>query len=71
MIIVLKPGATEEQINHIVEKLKGFGLQIHMSKGEERTIIGAIGDERVLPISRLRYSLALKRLCPYCNHLNL
>ena len=71
MIIVLKPGATEEQINHIVEKLKGFGLQIHMSKGEERTIIGAIGDERVLANQPLEIFLALKRLCPYCSHLNL
>ncbi len=54
MIIVLKPDATQKEIDHIVEKLKELGLSVHFSKGEERTIIGAIGDERILqdqPIS--------------------
>lgn len=54
MIIVLKPGATEQQIDHIMAKLKELGLSIHLSRGKERTIIGAIGDDRVLqnqPIS--------------------
>jgi len=48
MVIVMKPGATEEQIQHIVNRLHEFGLREHISKGEERTLIGAIGDERVL-----------------------
>ncbi len=48
MIIVLRPDATEEQASHIVKKLKGLGLQAHVSKGTERTVIGAIGDEAVL-----------------------
>ncbi|OGW51312.1 MAG: 3-deoxy-7-phosphoheptulonate synthase [Nitrospirae bacterium RBG_19FT_COMBO_42_15] len=64
MIIVLKPDATEEQINHIVEKLKGFGLQIHMSKGEERTIIGAIGDERVLANKPLEIFPGVEKVMP-------
>ena len=54
MIIVLKPGATQQQIDHIMAKLKELGLSIHLSRGKERTIIGAIGDDRVLqnqPIS--------------------
>lgn len=54
MIIVLKPAATQQEIDHIMTKLKELGLSIHVSKGKERTIIGAIGDERVLqnqPIS--------------------
>lgn len=48
MIIVLRPDATEEQKDHIVRKLKSLGLQAHISKGTERTVIGAIGDEAVL-----------------------
>jgi 3-deoxy-7-phosphoheptulonate synthase len=48
MIIVLRPDATNEQVDHIVKKLKGLGLQAHISKGTERTVIGAIGDEAVL-----------------------
>jgi len=48
MIIVLKPDATSEDIEKITERLKKLGLSVHLSKGEERTIIGAIGDESVL-----------------------
>src|SRR3972149_6350052 len=48
MIIVLKREATDAEIDHVVEKIKSLGLAVHKSKGKERTIIGAIGDEAVL-----------------------
>ena len=48
MIIVLKPEATEKEIQHIVDKIKEVGLKPFITKGEERTIIGVIGDERIL-----------------------
>jgi len=48
MIIVLKPQATEAEIAQIIKMIEGFGLAVHISKGTERTIIGAIGDERAL-----------------------
>lgn len=43
-IIVLKPGASDEDIDHIVKKLEARGLKAHISKGTERTIVGVIGD---------------------------
>ncbi|MBE0425391.1 MAG: 3-deoxy-7-phosphoheptulonate synthase [Nitrospirae bacterium] len=43
-IIVLKPGATEEDIKRIARKLERRGLKTNISKGTERTIIGVIGD---------------------------
>lgn len=48
MIIVLRKDTTQEEIDHVVEKIKGTGLAVHISKGKERTIIGAIGDENLL-----------------------
>ncbi|MDP2688798.1 MAG: 3-deoxy-7-phosphoheptulonate synthase, partial [Deltaproteobacteria bacterium] len=48
MIIVLRKDATQDVIDHVVEKIKGTGLAVHISKGKERTIIGAIGDETLL-----------------------
>lgn len=48
MIIVLKPSATEEQKKKVLDKLKSYGFRVHLSEGVERTIIGAIGDERTL-----------------------
>ncbi len=48
MIIVLKRDATEAQIQHIVDSVKGWGLTPNLSRGTERTIIGLIGDERTI-----------------------
>jgi 3-deoxy-7-phosphoheptulonate synthase len=48
MIIVLKKNATEKQVKHITQRLKALGLRAMISRGIERTIIGAIGDEDVL-----------------------
>ena len=45
MIIILKPGATDEQIDHVIERVESLGLNAHLSRGTYRTIIGVIGDE--------------------------
>ncbi|HRU38604.1 MAG TPA: 3-deoxy-7-phosphoheptulonate synthase [Candidatus Goldiibacteriota bacterium] len=48
MIIVMKAKASKKQIDHVVNKIREFKLAPHISKGKETTIIGVIGDERVL-----------------------
>jgi 3-deoxy-7-phosphoheptulonate synthase len=48
MIIILKSGATDEQINHVIERVEAQGFSAHLSRGTYRTIIGVIGDERLL-----------------------
>ena len=48
MIIVMSSGASEEQIEGVVKKIKEAGLDANISRGTERTVIGAIGDERKL-----------------------
>jgi 3-deoxy-7-phosphoheptulonate synthase len=45
MIIIMKAGSTDQQIAGVEEKLKGMGMGAHVSRGIERTVIGAIGDE--------------------------
>ncbi len=64
MIIVLRPEATEEQINHIVDKVKKMGLTPHVSKGTERTIIGVIGPEDVLRVTPLEVFPGVERVMP-------
>jgi 3-deoxy-7-phosphoheptulonate synthase len=46
MIIVMKPDATEAQLQHLYEKVKLLGFQPHVIVGTERTVIGCVGDER-------------------------
>jgi 3-deoxy-7-phosphoheptulonate synthase len=48
MIIVLKPNATQQQIDHIVEELSKLGLRPELSRGVKRTLIGVIGEEDVI-----------------------
>ena len=48
MIIVLKPDATDAQVDHLTERLRELGFKTHLSRGEERTIVGIIGDDRLL-----------------------
>ena len=54
MIIVLKPDATEAMIEHVMDRVRELGLIPHLSKGQERTIIGVIGDDRILANQPLR-----------------
>src|SRR3989338_4357438 len=53
MIIVLRPDATQKQLDHIVAKIKKLKLKPWVSKGVERTIIGVIGEEDVLRVQPL------------------
>ncbi|MBR1581150.1 MAG: 3-deoxy-7-phosphoheptulonate synthase [Selenomonadaceae bacterium] len=48
MIIVMKPTATPENINNVVRKIENAGLRTHLSTGEEVTIVGVIGDKKLI-----------------------
>ncbi len=44
MIVVMKPTATEEELQRVLERVDALGLEAHLSSGESHTIIGLIGD---------------------------
>ena len=46
MIVVMKPGATAQQIDHVKERIEQFGLRSHVIVGTERTVIAALGEKR-------------------------
>ena len=64
MIIVLKPDATESMIEHVMDRLRELGLTPHLSKGQERTIIGVIGDDRILANQPLRAIAGVEDVVP-------
>src|SRR5262245_48393513 len=45
MILVMRPDATLEQIDHAIDRVKELGFTPHVSRGESRTVIGVIGYE--------------------------
>ncbi len=46
MIIVLKPGITRKEETEVLQEIRALGYKPHVMHGVERTVIGAIGDER-------------------------
>lgn len=53
MIIIMKPGASEENIRNVAGQIEEKGLTVHLSHGTEVTIIGVVGDKSKLQGSNL------------------
>ncbi len=53
MIVVMKPNAAEDSIRAVIHYIEQNGLSVHLSKGEEVTIIGIIGDKSRLSTENL------------------
>src|SRR5262245_43580926 len=64
MIIVLKPGVTQEQVDHVLERIAELGFKPHLSRGERRTIIGVIGDEDKLQAEPLSAIAGVEQVMP-------
>ncbi|MDE0074753.1 MAG: 3-deoxy-7-phosphoheptulonate synthase [Gammaproteobacteria bacterium] len=48
MILVTRKGITEDELDHIRERVESLGLRTHVSRGETLTVVGCIGDEERL-----------------------
>ncbi len=46
MIVVMKAGATQRQIDHVIERIEQLGLRSHVIVGTERTVVAALGEKR-------------------------
>ncbi|MFA6349564.1 MAG: 3-deoxy-7-phosphoheptulonate synthase [Candidatus Omnitrophota bacterium] len=64
MIVVLKPDATQQQIDHLIDKVTKLGLTAHVSKGSQRTIVGIIGPEDVLRVTPLDVFPGVENVLP-------
>ncbi|MBU4490668.1 MAG: 3-deoxy-7-phosphoheptulonate synthase [Actinobacteria bacterium] len=48
MMIVMSDGATDRQVDDVIDRLHQAGVEAHLSRGEFKTLIGAIGDEDII-----------------------
>lgn len=62
MIIVMKPQATRENIEHILGVIRENGLEAHLSDGQQVTIIGVIGDKTRLMNQNLEIAGGVDRI---------
>ncbi len=54
MVAVLKPGSTPQQIENLISWFKSRGLDVHLSEGKFRTIVGLIGDTSTIDVELLQ-----------------
>lgn len=56
MIIIMKPNASQEAVEKVTALIQSKGLQVHLSKGDEVTIVGVVGDKTKLHGSNIEIS---------------
>lgn len=66
MIVNMSSNATEEQIQHVIERIKECGYQPHLIRGAERTVIGAVGksDHHRNELEALRAAPGVEEIIP-------
>lgn len=64
MIIVMKPNASGESIQKVITYIEENGLQVHLSKGEETTIIGVVGNKSKLANENLAVFNGVEKIVP-------
>ncbi len=64
MIIVMKPAATEESIQHMLDNVEDAGLEAILLRGEKRKVIAAIGDKRDIATDRWLAAPGVERIIP-------
>jgi len=64
MIVIMKSQARTSSVSAVIAKIEDAGYQVHLSEGEERTIIGIIGDGRPIDRNQLELMPEVERCVP-------
>jgi len=64
VIIIMKPDASQEQIDLVSARLKKHGFGVHLSQGAERTVIGAIGDKSAIQLESIQMMPGVSEIVP-------
>ena len=64
MIVVMKPGASEECIQHVIDLVHDYGLKDHPIYGTDRTVIACIGDKRDVDKGAIENAPMVEKIVP-------
>ena len=64
MIVVMKPGASEQQIQHVVDLVRDYGLKDHKIVGTDRTVVACIGNKRSIDKSAIENAPMVEKIVP-------
>src|SRR5689334_9848338 len=64
MIVVMKPGSTQQQIDHVIKLVREMGLKEHVIVGTELTVVAVIGNDRLKDRSVLESVEGVEKVVP-------
>ena len=64
MIVVMKPGATKDNVRHVVDLVREYGLKDHVIYGTDRTVVACIGDKRMVDKGAIENAPMVDRIVP-------
>lgn len=64
MIIVMRTGATADQIATVIEKVHSFGLRTHPIYGVQKTVIGIVGDDKTRIVEKMQSMPGVEDIIP-------
>ena len=64
MIVIMKPNATSAQMANVIARIEQLGCRVHVSEGQERTIVGIIGNGRPLDCEQIERMDGVERTVP-------
>ena len=64
MVIVMQDHAKPEDIDEAIRQVKAMGYGVNLSRGDERTVIGILGDERALDWEHLELLPGVEQIVP-------
>ncbi len=64
MIVVMKPGASPAQVQHVVDLVRDYGLKDHVIRGTDRTVVACIGDKRAVDKGAIENASMVERVVP-------
>jgi len=64
MIVIMRPGCSKGDVQHVVKLIQELGLKDHVIEGTDRTVVAAIGDKRHLDMGAIENAPMVDRMVP-------
>src|SRR5919112_3862769 len=64
MIVVMKPGSTKQELEHVINLVREMGLKDHVIVGTERTVVAVVGNDRFKDRTVLETVAGVEKVVP-------
>jgi len=64
MIVVMKPGASDDEVQHVIGLVHDYGLKEHVIFGTDRTVIACLGDKRMVDKGAIENAPMVEKIVP-------